>query len=123
MNTLPKDLTILETFNFSADEKLSILRFSNMIAAADGKVHKGEITFMVDLIENLKLPISAPLEANNLSFDDVASTIKKMTINKKVLAFEIFKSMIESDNEVHEKEVKIFHKLRMMIDPKKNLNI
>ncbi|ANQ52507.1 TerB family tellurite resistance protein [Flammeovirga sp. MY04] len=117
MNTLTNQFELLEAQDYTPQEKLCILRFSNMIAAADGKVHQGEIKFMVDLIEKLNLPISSPLDANSLSFEDVAATIKRMTITKKNKAFVLFRKMIESDGEVHKREVKIFHRLKKVVDP------
>ncbi|NLR92117.1 MULTISPECIES: TerB family tellurite resistance protein [Flammeovirga] len=120
MYLLTKKKNLLDKIGYTEDEKLSILRIVNMIAASDGKADKGEITFMVQLIEDLHMPISAPIDANNITFDEAAMVVKLMNIEKKTQAFKIFQDTIESDGEIHKRELAMFKRLRNIAD-KNNL--
>jgi len=91
--------------NYNLAEKLGIVKMIDSMINADGIVHNGEISIMVELMEYLDFDSSFIQQARTISSSQSLMLLGSMSDEKKVALASILEEVALSDGFKHEKEL------------------
>ncbi|MRI00769.1 hypothetical protein GH721_09550 [Kriegella sp. EG-1] len=94
----------IPNLGFSLVEKFAIVQAVDAVIVADGKIHKGEINALSQLMRRIDFETNFILQARNMSLDQGRAILSEMSYQKKKAIVNILEEIAMSDGFIHEKE-------------------
>lgn len=104
--------------DFNLAEKLGIVNMIDSVIHADGVVHEGEVSYMVELMKLMDIDSNFILQARNIDRSQSLILLSNMTDNKKQALVSILEKVALSDGHKHEKEMDLLIKIFAIIGVK-----
>lgn len=96
---------------YNLAEKLAIVKAIDKVARADGKIKKGEVKFMTQIMGILKFDHDLLKEARKIGGKESVKILSEMSDSKKHALSVLLEKMAGADGKVHKKEIKSILKI------------
>ena len=103
------------SFVWTSEEKKCLSKVLLDIMNADGFIDEGEANYMNQLRMVIGISSEDIVEAHNISVTYSLALLQKMSIEKKIALGVMMANMIDADNDVDDRELKVFSVVHELI--------
>lgn len=96
---------------YNLAEKLAIIKAIDKVARADGKIKRGEVKFMTQIMQILKFDHDLINEAREIGGKQSVKILSEMSESKKHALSVLLEKMAGADGKVHKREIKSILKI------------
>lgn len=89
--------------------KIAVIKVLNEILNADNVVHKNEVRYLNEVIQDFDLGVTYEEDVKDLMTLQALATIREMNVEQKEMVAKMMGKMIVIDNDINYNEVKLYN--------------
>ena len=97
----------MEQFTYNA--KIAVIKVLNEILNADNVVHKNEVKYLNEVIQDFGLELTYEEDVKALMTLQALATIRELNVEQKEMVAKMMGKMIVIDNDINYNEVKLYN--------------
>jgi len=111
----------MEQFTYNA--KIAVIKVLNEILNADNVVHKNEVKYLNEVIQDFGLEVTYEEDVKALMTLQALATIRELNVEQKEMVAKMMGKMIVIDNDINYNEVKLYNAFCESCNIEKDFNL